>query len=297
MVVNNMSRKKKRDFEAFHKRFDIDVNLVESQRRFVNRVKNTIYIKFFAAMETLDIKLNEFALIMAIANQFGEKIHQEVGISYYTKDDFHKTLQAIEILYSFVEGENELSEDKSGPMMLNMMISNILSRSETELGIRWDSGHFYPSGAKELDEALVNQNLKWLRSSNLTSALAPYEKALQHFLKSKENSELLQDVITGLHESLEAVAKHVTGRKSKDLSANRELFIRNLGVSNRYSIILKEYIAYANYFRHAEDKSKSRKIPDRREVESFIYLTGIFLRLASTASDTKRHCLTSALYA
>jgi hypothetical protein len=58
-------------------------------------------------------------------------------------------------------------------------------------------------------------------------------------------------------------------------------------VSEEYNPILKADIAYANEFRHAAEKGQKKAIPPRHEVESFIYLTGLFVRLGAcpTLSD------------
>jgi hypothetical protein len=45
--------------------------------------------------------------------------------------------------------------------------------------------------------------------------------------------------------------------------------------------MLKEYIGYANDFgRHAGPEGKTKPIPSRKEVEAFMYLTGLFIRVA-----------------
>ena len=86
-----------------------------------------------------------------------------------------------------------------------------------------------------------------------------------------------------MYEALEALGKIVTNR-DKDLSANAELFLKKLGVSEAYKKLLKEYISYANKFRHAADTSVPKPNLSTAEVESFIYLTGVFVRLAIQAS-------------
>lgn len=97
----------------------------------------------------------------------------------------------------------------------------------------------------------------------------------------EKRPELLSDVITDAYEALEALAKIVTGRESKDLSGNAELFIKKLGVSENYKKMLKEYISLANEFRHAAQEGKEKPKLTIPEVESFIYLTGLFIRLAT----------------
>lgn len=94
------------------------------------------------------------------------------------------------------------------------------------------------------------------------------------------NPHLLADVVTDMYESVEALSKIVTGRDSKDLSANAELFVRSINASAHYKQILKDYISYANEFRHAAKQGAVRPQLSPREVESFVYLTGVFIRLA-----------------
>ena len=47
-----------------------------------------------------------------------------------------------------------------------------------------------------------------------------------------------------------------------------------------YKKVLKEYFDYACDFRHTLKKGEKRKIPAEQELETFVYLTGIFIRLA-----------------
>ena len=82
-----------------------------------------------------------------------------------------------------------------------------------------------------------------------------------------------------MYEALEALAKIVTGR-GRDLSGNAELFIKKLRASQGYKKILKDYISYANEFRHAQQEEKKKPARSISEVESFVYLTGLFIRLA-----------------
>jgi hypothetical protein len=148
---------------------------------------------------------------------------------------------------------------------------------EVDLGVRWGEkpGHFIPTGAPSLDEALVNDPLSWMSGDALKTVRSPFEKGLRHYIESSKRPELLGDVVTDLYEALEATTKIVTGRDA-DLSGNRELFISRVRASAEYKLLLKQYIEYANRFRHAGDRPES----SRAEAESFIYLTGLFIRLA-----------------
>ena len=87
-----------------------------------------------------------------------------------------------------------------------------------------------------------------------------------------------------MYETLEAMVKVVTGRPAKDLSGNRELFFSKVRASEPYKQLLADYIGYANKFRHPSRDGSRKPQLSEREVESFIYLAGLFLRLALPGS-------------
>jgi len=75
------------------------------------------------------------------------------------------------------------------------------------------------------------------------------------------------------------LAKIVTG-KDKELSGNAELFISKLKLNEYYKALLKNHIDYACEYRHAARLGKGKKPLKYAEVEAFIYLTGLYMRLA-----------------
>lgn len=151
--------------------------------------------------------------------------------------------------------------------------------SEVDLNVRWQKGRFIPAGAELLDEKIVNESLFWLSREGYASVLEPFEKGLEHFLESSRDPKRLSDVVSDMYEALEAMAKIVAGN-DKDLSANQQLFINKVNASEGYKKILKEYIAYANKFRHAAKEGTPKPKISAQEAESFMYLTGVFIRLA-----------------
>jgi hypothetical protein len=184
-------------------------------------------------------------------------------------DSFNEHVRVLEAMYEF-----PLTRE-----MAESSIKTVLKEAEIDIGIRWDKGRFLPSGSALLDEKLVNDVLESIAKQD--GVLVPFRKGLDHFLHSNNKPELLSDVVTDMHEALEAQAK-ITAGNDKDLSANAELFISKLNVSNEYKPILKGYISYANEFRLAAEKGQKKDPPSRRETESFIYITGLFLRLVTT---------------
>ena len=107
----------------------------------------------------------------------------------------------------------------------------------------------------------------------------PFEKGLKHWMEGHKNPERYGDVITDVYEAVEALAKSVTGRDA-DLSANREKFASVLTLPEAYSKMLKEYVDFGCEYRHSPETNKPRTYPSERDTEAFIYVTGVFLRLA-----------------
>ncbi len=256
----------------FHKRFDIDVDIDEARRRFVVRVSNIILYNFVNE-NFVYLDQREKAKLLILSALGDRYIRSNKRLDYLVGLDFRRNLRAVEELYQILPNtglENELSEQ----------IYSIIQASEVDLGIDWRPPHFFPTGARLLDDKLVNDQLHWLRDRNYNTVLRPFQEGLSHLMESDQNPQLLGDVVTDMYESVEALAKIVTARPNKDLSANREPFISKVKMSDHYKKLLREYIAYANEFRHAEQEQKPRPSISRPEAESFVYLTGLFIRLA-----------------
>jgi hypothetical protein len=267
--------KKKSPPRFFHERFDIQLDGKDIKQKFVNRVKNQIFLNFADIEED-----RRMQVYWNIANRLGRTFEIPNSSLYrfdhYVEYDFYRCLQAVEATYDALSAR----EDK---IRLDLIISKILSESEIDLGLTWKNGIFMPKGAALLDQELVNDPLQWLKNQKYKDVYNPFSKGLSSFLKVGKNPELLPDVIRDMYEALEALSKIVTGRQSKDLTANREKFIKEIKATEPYKKILKEYIDYANEFRHAPRNGKPKPEPSESEVESFIYLTGLFIRLAITS--------------
>lgn len=260
---------------SFHSRFNIPVDRETAETHFVNRVLNFISDRYpylqDARSSPRDGRLRNYQLLQ-IANSLGERFVVGTVFTAYVQHDFFRCLHALEALYPTL-GEQEGS-------YLTQQIELITSQSEVDLGIRWKNGNFLPSGAKLLDEALINDNLQWLSGPPHQNVLAPFQKGLFEFLQGKRDPNKLIDAVRDMYEALEAMAKAITGKARKDLSANRELFVSKLGLSSYYAKMLSDYIDYACKFRHAVEVGSPRTPPPLQEVEAFIYTTGLFLRLA-----------------
>lgn len=159
-------------------------------------------------------------------------------------------------------------------------IEDSISCARAGLGIRFDSKEeiFYPSGDKDLEERLVKEPLRDLDTLGREEVSKVWKRGLRALLKSQGDHDELKDVVRDAYEALEAFAKIVCNN-DRDLSGNRDRFISALNLNPYYQKMLKEYINYANEFRHAEKQQKPRPDLDYSEVEAFVYLTGLFIRL------------------
>jgi len=256
----------------FYERFNITISNAEAQKRFVNRVHNQIYETTWNSLGDT----GRYAVGKAVANALGER-HTNSYVPNIVGADFGRNLQALEAIYATL-GELEMRNLQTA---VGEELKAQLGKAEVDLGVKWENGLFYPSGAKLLDERLVNDSLGWLRDKKHRNVLDPFEKALRHLLEARKRPELAGDVVTDMYEALEALAGVLTGRAEKDLSANQELFIKAVKASDAYKKLLKDYIEYANLFRHAEKENKPRPKITLEEAESFVYLTGVFVRLAT----------------
>ncbi len=275
------TNKQPKTIPPFNQRFNIEVPNEKVTQRFLNRVSNKVfksdfYWWVFEEKEDEDeeggVSLKH-KIMWELANTLGKTFDYSYDWNYYISGDFHTCLQTLEIIY------RELPKDAQKEV-LDEIIKEIISLSEVDLGVRWREGVFLQSGAKLLDEALINEPLQWLSDPRYRNVLAPFKKGLSHFLEANKQPERLADTITDMYEALEAMAKVVTSRPGRDLSGNRELFVRRLGLTDYYKKMLKDYISYANEFRHAVEEGKQRVPPLPQEVEAFIYTTGLFIRLA-----------------
>jgi hypothetical protein len=252
----------------FVNRFNIEVGQDEARKRFVNRAYNRIFYKFYYDLH----QGKRYIIHLEIVSALGDKYLNHKNLKDHIGDDFYRNLLALETIYKCLDHYDREPCD--------MLIKLLMDESEIDLGVRWTNGRFIRSGAKLLDDKLVNDVIHWLQENKYSSVLTPFEKGLNHFLHSDKRPELLTDVITDMYEALEALSKIITKRPKKDLSSNRELFLSKIKASDAYKKILSEYINYANEFRHALEEGRNKPSISQHEVESFIYLTGLFIRLS-----------------
>jgi hypothetical protein len=267
----------------FNKVFGIQDDVLTEQRRFVERINQSS----LPEIENLRYPVtyqNVFAVVCYwLGTNANDRISKANQGNYFssetfvpplrslTLDDFRETLKVLSLLYS------ALNKAPAAQQTLSRSIEVALSNATVDLGVTWTDGMFYPSGARELDEPLVEETFKWL--ADFPNEKADYLKAVTSYA-----SKQFGEVITRCYVAVEGVARNILGN-SRTLDNNREALMEKLGLSQEWKALLSNFIRYANEFqRHA---SENRHNLNPIEVEGFLYMTGVLLRMMILAAKTK----------
>lgn len=278
----------------FRKRMGLDGESVETlKQRFLNRVN----VALFRWIEDAEgIKFFDENFIWWISTQLGEgwgryvKQNEHMG-NYYSNltlqqmaaGDFTKTLEIIEKLREYLE--QGLAQEIYGRYyhdpaktvnlrLFDRKMEGIMLLSGSKIGVFWNDGKFYPAGAKELDAALISDPLDWLEKYPRTRA--QFLTALKHYEASTTDPSTRKDAITNAYTAMECLAQeHLSNNRNFDKNSND--LVEKIGLPSEYKNIVHYYKLIANEYssRHAGSEVSLA------EVEAFIYLTGLLLRLVS----------------
>ena len=258
----------------FNKVFGIQNDFLSEQRRFVERINQVV----FPQIEKATYPTSYREIFEVVCYLLGTNAHARISkanemnygsetlvpsLRSLTHDEFMETLKVLGFLH------RALNKNSGGQQTLSNRIGAALDQATVDLGVTWNDGMFYPSGARELDEPLVEETFKWLTDF-------PNEKADYHKAVTGYASKQFGEVITNCYLAVEGVARNILGN-NRTLDNNREGLMEKLGLSQEWKALLSNFIRYANEFqRHA---SENRHNLNPIEVEGFLYMTGVLLRM------------------
>lgn len=162
------------DLKRFYKIFGIQVPIEEERKRFVERINQSIF-KLVENSREIPYKNVLWAVCYELGLRFDDYWYVGVmdrifhPLCKLTGNDFLKTLEVLIPLYKFFDGK------PNGQEWISSEVEKALSLSGVDLGVKWKDGMFYKSGAKLLDEKLVEDPLDWLES---------YPLVKQNYLKA-----------------------------------------------------------------------------------------------------------------
>lgn len=263
----------------FYKRFNLEAPLIDAQTRFMNRIDLTAlhYFKknhcFWepAYLQWLSIEVGEDFTKHIFKNydNNGSHIDYNFGFKKICNANFNSYLLILESIHKYLKFKFSSLERIKEIAYLDSTITDALDRSEIDLGIFWKDGKFYPAGSKLLDNKLIVDSLDWL--AGFPDEKKDFEKSLKAHLEKRYS-----DAIGDCYNCVEGLARKILNNR-KVLDSNKEELIAKLKFSQEWKSLISNFIKYANeYKRHA---SESRHKVDPDEVEAFIYLTGLLIRL------------------
>ncbi len=262
----------------FNKTFGITDSLDKEKAKFVQRINQTVFKFIHESPRYPDEYESIFKIVCYGLGLNADELISDANYNSYgslyipdlkeiTSNNFMETLKVLHLLYKAAKAPENIE-------MINGWIETAFTVATVDLGVRWKDGMFYPSGAKELDEKLIDDNLDWL--AKFPETKKQFSTALQHFKTSLTNVSARKDAITNAYSAMERLAQHILSN-SKNFDANSNELVSRLNLPKEYTNILHYYkqIAHEYSSRHAGSEC------NHNETEAFIYLTGLLMRLMS----------------
>jgi hypothetical protein len=273
----------------FNQRWNISKNSTKQNAvlKFKNRFQNIIgltdmrysVVVDFCNMAGVPFPLNDF--YFPELEKFVCKVFRET-------ETFEEYIMRVQMLFWALEKSHETERIDSFYRNFSkiMEMSPDIEISSQKIG---NQVLLYPSGAKLLDEKIVNTSLQWL--INYPEVLELFEKSLIDYQKYSGEQSEARTILDGLRASLEKLLKSVL-KNDKTLENNAKeiklwLQKRNVhpNIINSVGIFqhIKHYIHFMNDVKHANPDINYSK----NEIEHMIYQTGIFIRLIIKAETNE----------
>lgn len=135
-----------------------------------------------------------------------------------------------------------------------------------------DGVFIFPKGAKELDDALVSEPLKWLK--DYPNAYKTYVIALKQY----SEGIYIRDVADNLRKALEDFLREFLGNNN-DFNKNKKMiedYLRSQNVDSHLITILCALLNH--YYLLNNEIAKHNDKMDKKYLEFLLYQTGIFIR-------------------
>lgn len=164
------------------------------------------------------------------------------------------------------------------------VICNLLTESHIPFELMEDNGNYFifPKGAKELDDALVSENLEWLKEYPLSqkawiAALKEYSEASE--LTASETADKFRKALERFFQEFFKSEKSLENLKSE-----YGAFLSSKGVpaelKNNFEKLLESYTNYINNYAKHHDRASQNVL------EYIMYQTGNIIRLLITLNQS-----------
>lgn len=282
-----------KEIEQFCKRFNIETEEKENIKRFKNSLSKIlerhignislkkefrdIFIKYTG------IEHKDFGTVdMYTEIDYGQKDWRDMRGKNYIKfsdtcigkafqEDISNVIKYIQIVFfmdnNMISGDikEKLYKDINEIIDLFGINANILKENDKYL--------LYPKGAKELDEALVNDVLVWLEQYDISRK--KFISALQKYQNKDDIRHILDDLRFSLEKFIQEIVNNGKSLENNKSEVGKILKDKNINVeiANMYMKLFDYYTIYQN------NNVKHNENCAYEEIEFMIYLTGNFMRL------------------
>ncbi len=252
--------------ENIYERLGIVSDLKNEQKKFFNRIE--------VLLSKLDYKIKLTGSLI-LHSDFIDKLAFKLGrgrrnfiSAYLNQNDFMQNVIVCQLLLEIMP-----SYAKELYYFLSDGIMEAFSLSLIDLGVKFKNGYFIKSGVKVLDNKLIFDTLVFLNKYKTGKKM--FEEALRDLLKKD-----YEDAITKAFSAVESITKTILNNK-KAFKNNKEELLKKLSLSQEWKTILLKYEEFANErsSRHGKEETHTKESNNPSEVEAYIYLAGIILRL------------------
>jgi len=278
----------------FKKRFGQDIDIEEVKKNFIHEINHFLieplvekigpyYFNGNSLFDKICLDLNlSPSSIISKWNEFNYSTYTIPSLRKLTGDDFDKTLVAIESSYEYFLNFSDYAKDdwlKRIDISVKRFLNQIIS-----LKMYWYEGKFYPEGARELDEKLINENLDWLENYPKVKNL--FSNALDHYSQSMKTAIKRKDVISNSFQAVEEITR-IFLENDKSFDSNFNVLVENLDLVKQWGNILNSYKEISKEFGRHPGRTEEY-VPKKEDTEAFLYLSGILLRLVSVKLIEKK---------
>lgn len=267
------------NFMDYRKSLGLGIDDEEKVRFFFTKIFNILdSIKHAGSFRLSDKEYFEFCNNAGVKMHCGELygqgysfVIQELKNHFFSLEEF---LPYYMTYVNCIEDSNRVDYKKQA--FINL-ICNMLEQSGIPYEIKmYEDGYFiFPQGAKELDDALVSQNLEWLKA--YPQSRAAFIKALKDYSdKEKANASNIAD---NFRKALETFFQEFFGSEKslENYKSEYGAYLKSKGVpseiSNNLESLLQAYTNYINNYAKHHDKTSMNVL------EYIMYQTGNIMRL------------------
>ena len=255
-------------------RFNIKIDLNESQARFRNKINNILFYSTLFSKGAFELE----AIAFQFCNEYGLKFDPDYNFEDEYLDDSITFEEYLTRLICIIDILFEKIPDTA--KALCELIDKSINESPTDLNLRLVKSKkrysIFPKGSQLLDDKLVDDSLNILTNPKYQSVRIAFEKGLKEYLQSSQDRSKLKNCLRDMQLSMDELSKIVL----KDKNVGIKHLIKNenwskTGLNDYYKKILFEY----NEMLDKLSKHSSASMLSEKEVESVVYLTGLFIRL------------------